>query len=102
MNKNKLPRASIAMLGLVLFIGCEADRTRPPGVNLLPGEVHPLARERHLNETEILANAAALPAAPIGGQGWEPMFDGQSLTGWRVTQFHGGGQIECSHGLIIL
>src|SRR5207249_4246447 len=45
---------------------------------------------------------AAKPPAPVEGEGWQPMFDGKTLTGWRQTDFGGGGQVECQFGLIVL
>lgn len=33
---------------------------------------------------------------------WQPMFDGKSLEGWRVTPFTGRGQVRVENGNIIL
>jgi len=49
-----------------------------------------------------LLQAAAKPSAPFEGEGWEPMFDGKTLTGWRETDFTGHGEIQCQAGLIVL
>ena len=51
---------------------------------------------------EILAQAAAKPPAPFEGDGWQAMFDGKSLTGWRETPFAGRGEVECKSGLMVL
>lgn len=49
-----------------------------------------------------LAKAASAPSAPFEGEGWQPLFDGHTLTGWRETQFAGHGEIELHDGLIVL
>jgi hypothetical protein len=101
MNKNLLPLARIALLGLILLAGCETDRTKPP--TIFPQEtVHALQPARPVSAAEILARAASQPPAPPGGDGWQRLFDGQSLSGWRVTPFSGGGRVECRKGLVIL
>ncbi len=53
-------------------------------------------------QTDELKTLAAKPAAPFEGEGWDSMFDGQSLTGWRVTDFAGHGAVECRSGLLLL
>ena len=40
--------------------------------------------------------------APFPGEGWESMFDGKTLTGWRETTFAGRGEIECRSGVILM
>ncbi len=45
--------------------------------------------------------AIAVPPAPFEGEGWEVMFDGSSLTGWRETPFAGHGEIELRDGLVL-
>jgi hypothetical protein len=51
---------------------------------------------------DILKEAAAKASEPFEEDGWEPMFDGQSLKGWRETQFAGRGEVQCRDGLIVL
>ena len=50
----------------------------------------------------VLPPGAAQPPAPFAGTGWQPMFDGESLTGWRETPFAGHGEIHCQDGVIVL
>jgi len=50
----------------------------------------------------ILQEAAAKPPAPFEGEGWQPMFDGKTLTGWRETEFAGRGEVQCQNGLMVL
>jgi hypothetical protein len=51
--------------------------------------------------SDPLVAAAAKPSTPFAGEGWESMFDGRSLTGWRETLFAGRGQVECRSGLLV-
>ena len=46
--------------------------------------------------------AAAQASAPLEGTGWQSMFDGATLKGWRETQFAGRGEVACSSGLLVL
>lgn len=50
--------------------------------------------------TERLQKAAAVPAAPFEGEGWQSLFDGKTLAGWRVTDFVSHGPVECRSGLL--
>jgi hypothetical protein len=48
----------------------------------------------------------ASPAAPASASAqtdsWRKLFDGSSLTGWKVTNFAGGGEVEVDDGSILL
>ena len=52
--------------------------------------------------TEILSKAANEKPVPLPGEGWQSLFDGKSLAGWRVTQFAGAGDVEIKSGVIVL
>ena len=101
MNKNLFTALLAPGLALVFLAGCESDRAKPPGVPV-PGMGQPLVKERPLEPAEILARAAAWPPATIAGTGWQPLFDGRTLAGWRVTPFGGSGEVECKSGLMVL
>lgn len=49
-----------------------------------------------------LPAGAAKPPAPFEGAGWEDLFDGHTLEGWKETLFAGRGGVHCQDGLIIL
>lgn len=49
-----------------------------------------------------LTQAAGQPPAPFEGEGWTNLFDGQSLKGWRPTDFAGHGEVECRSELLVL
>src|SRR5260221_9526780 len=45
-------------------------------------------------EDSTLKTSAAAPVASFEGEGWQDMFDGQSLAGWHETKFSGHGEVE--------
>jgi Domain of Unknown Function (DUF1080) len=49
-----------------------------------------------------LKQAAAKPAAPFAGEGWQSLFDGESLKGWTETKFAGRGEVQVESGLLVL
>ena len=51
---------------------------------------------------DVLKQAAAQPSQPFAGEGWQSLFNGRSLKGWRETQFAGRGEVQCQEGLMVL
>jgi hypothetical protein len=101
MNKNHFPLILGGALMLASLGGCESARTTHSAV-APPGEVVSLPpRERPTSENQLLAAAAAQPPAQVEGEGWRPLFDGKSLSGWRVTDFGGNGRVEIQNGLLV-
>ena len=49
-----------------------------------------------------LPTGAALPPLSFEGDGWQAMFDGQTLAGWRETPFAGHGEVHCQDGVIVV
>src|ERR1039457_6345980 len=49
-----------------------------------------------------LPPGAAQPPAPFEGEGWEAMFDGQTLVGWHEIPFAGHGEVHCQVGTLVL
>jgi hypothetical protein len=74
---------------LVVLVGCKSPQVRPGTDNYQEGPA----------PNEILSAAALQPVSEVEGKGWHPIFDG-SLTGWRVTEFGGGGRVEIKQGLM--
>ena len=48
------------------------------------------------------ATATATATAAAAGADWLPLFDGKTLTGWRVTEFAGHGDVRVEKGQIFL
>jgi hypothetical protein len=49
-----------------------------------------------------LPPGAGQPPAPFEGEGWQTMFDGVTLAGWRETAFAGHGEVHCQSGVMVL
>jgi len=102
MNKNLFALTIGSLLALVGFAGCESARTTPS--DTAPrGEIRSIEPTAvATSENQLLASAAARPPATVEGEGWRSLFDDKSLTGWRVTDFGGGGKVEVQNGLLVL
>ena len=59
-------------------------------------------RRPQLKLDEILQKAASKPSVAFEGEGWQKLFDGKTLAGWRETDFAGRGEVDCQFGMIIL
>jgi hypothetical protein len=62
----------------------------------------PVQTQPPVQPDPVLKRLADAPAAPFEGDGWQPLFDGRTLTGWRETKFSGHGETELADGLILL
>ncbi|HEY5911036.1 MAG TPA: family 16 glycoside hydrolase [Verrucomicrobiae bacterium] len=74
--------------------------TEPPAASA-PAE-QPVAPAPRPSIADRLTQAAAKAPAPFAGEGWQPMFDGHSLSGWSETQFAGRGEVQVESGLLVL
>ncbi|MCU0783110.1 MAG: DUF1080 domain-containing protein [Verrucomicrobia bacterium] len=99
--KNPFPLVCCCGLVAAALSGCVSERFKPSGVSP-QRETISVPSAPKLDEPGILAQAAAQPPAPVGSGDWQPLFDGESLHGWRVTKFDGGGKVEVRQGLIAL
>jgi len=98
MNKNLFALIIVALFG---GSGCISERFEPSATS--PShDVVALPSTAKMDESGLLAQAAAQPPAPLSGEGWKSMFDGKSLNGWRITKFDGGAKVEVRDGLIYL
>jgi hypothetical protein len=101
---NFVPPAGRAccVLGLILAAGCSSpeksvNATRP-ATSVKPAQPSKPAE----TAVDVLRQAAAKPPVPFEGDEWQPMFDGKTLTGWRLTEFAGRGEVQCEAGLVVL
>jgi hypothetical protein len=95
---------SLALLAVLVWAaGCASEPAKPAS--------QPTTRQQEAAEPSTGASAetkvtlppgAAQPPAPFEGEGWEAMFDGQTLAGWRETPFAGHGEVGCQDGVIVL
>ncbi len=88
---------------LVLLVGCASEPAKPAAQPTAqpPKPVAPAAGSS-AEPKRTLPPGAAQPPAPFEGNGWQAMFDGQELAGWRETPFSGHGDVHCQDGVIIL
>ena len=84
---------------LVLFVGCASESAKAPTQT---ESQPPSAAPPPVDLKDIMEAAAAKPSLPFDGEGWQPMFDGRTLSGWRVTQFSHAGKVQCESGAIAL
>src|SRR6059036_1650005 len=90
------------LAGLILLAGCNTSEKIPASVHTNPPEAAAPVPASRRTPREVLRQAAAKPAEPFEGEGWQPMFDGKTLTGWRETEFAGRGEVQCDSGLLVL
>lgn len=91
----------IFAMALLLLAGCSSETPRPVAASQ-PAPAPPPATKPPPSTEEILRQASAKPSAPFVGEGWQSMFDGQSLGGWKETRFAGAGEVKCKSGLLVL
>ena len=89
--------------GLLLAVGCASEPAKPgpQAATQLKEPATPAPAAKAESRISLPPGAAQAPA-PFEGEGWESMFDGQSLAGWRETPFAGHGEVHCQAGVIIL
>jgi hypothetical protein len=89
--------------GLALAAGCSSAPSNPvPPSAAQHQEQTPPPPAANAESKATLPPGAGQPPAPFEGEGWQTMFDGQSLSGWRETPFAGHGEVHCQAGLIVL
>ncbi len=105
-NANRFFRLAPLCCGALLLHACSSEPSKPPAApaaaapEASPPAATPAPPAGPTNDS--LAAAAAKPSAPVAGEGWEPLFDGRTLTGWKETLFAGRGEVECRAGLLVL
>lgn len=107
----RIAALSSVFLALMLFflVGCASPSPQPSVVEATPPrEIAPAPPSTApstppiSSATDALKEAASKSSEPFEEDGWESMFDGQTLKGWRETQFAGRGEVQCRDGLIVL
>ena len=106
-NANRFLRLAPLCCGALLLHACSSEPSKPPETPAAtapkaePPAAPPASAAPAGSTNDSLAAAAAKPSAPFPGEGWEAMFDGRSLTGWKETLFAGRGEVECRSGLMV-
>jgi hypothetical protein len=89
--------------GLVLAAGCATEGIKSATQPAVQHQEPVVPSPAQSSETNVaLPPGATQPPAPFPGDGWQAMFDGDSLKGWRETAFAGHGAVHCQSGVIVL
>ncbi|HWW03489.1 MAG TPA: DUF1080 domain-containing protein [Candidatus Acidoferrum sp.] len=102
-NANPFLRLAPLLCGVLFLHACSSEPPKPAAS--LPAaerKAEAPATTSATSTSDSLAAAAAKPSALFAGEGWEQMFDGHTLTGWKETLFAGRGEVECRSGLLVL
>ncbi len=92
-----------AALSLILATGCNSERARSSAqTESVQRQVTASSPVSPPAPREDLQELAARPPAPFEGEGWQSLFDGKTLAGWRETDFAGRGEVQCQFGLMVL
>src|SRR5262249_15259235 len=99
---NRVLFAASLLATLILIAGCGtsqksahsrgADPKKPTKINV---DLQPLPEI-------VLKEGATNSLPPLEGEGWQPMFDGKTLKGWRETEFAGRSEVQCRPGVFVL
>jgi 3-keto-disaccharide hydrolase len=89
--------------GLWWVAGC-ASQPPKSAAQAAPSQESPAALASAVTEGSKITLPAGItqPPAPFEGEGWQAMFDGHDLDGWRATPFAGRGEVYCQQGVIVL
>jgi hypothetical protein len=95
----------------LLLAGCASEPPRlvlhmeaPPGTSASKAAtptVAPTTAAPGLAD-DFLRTAALQPAPRADGEGWVPLFDGKTLSGWEATDFGGHGEVAVQNTLMLL
>src|ERR1700704_2268337 len=103
MQTRLLLRTITIFTGFFVLAGCNSEGTKSPGPAASAGSTQtdskppkggtpntqapPAVARPDLKV--VLQEAATKPTLPLEGEGWQPMFDGKTIAGWRETEFAG-------------
>lgn len=90
-------------LALLWAAGCASPSVKPQS-QAVPRQPPPAAAVAATNAESRtpLPPGAAQPPSPLAGEGWQTLFDGRTLAGWRETPFAGHGEVYCQAGAVVL
>jgi hypothetical protein len=93
---------AIAAAGLILLAGCAHQTTPPEPPTPVPPPPVEIPAPPPTADTAV--NQLTLPEYqrlfPLPGDDWTLLFDGESLKGWEIAKFAGGGEVEVTRGEI--
>ncbi len=94
MNKTQFLVSTISLATLTVLTGCAStpSKSEPASAASMPSTSSVAAVQTQPAPT--LPITATNAPMPFEGDGWQVMFDGKNLDGWRKTDFTGNGQVE--------
>ena len=84
---------------LSLLAGCALNTSSEKAAASRPVAEHPAVPPPAGEQKELTAPTAT---APVHWPEWRTLFDGNTLTGWKVTDFAGHGDVRVENGKLIL
>jgi 3-keto-disaccharide hydrolase len=106
-NHSYLPKITLTAV-LALLGGCfwPADLARAQTTSSATAVSNPASNSESASKKTRTSNGLppgiAKPPAPFEGKGWESLFNGRDLTGWRKTDFAGSGDVQVRAGVVLL
>lgn len=98
MNLNNFTGIALAAL---ITAGCATQRYQPSTV-FADSVVTPVPKSDITpSEAELIHRASTQPLKPFDGDKWRDLLDGNSLNGWRETEFKQGGSVMVTNGLLV-
>ena len=101
MNARLLLRRLLLIPTLICLAGCATDKPKPTA-SASTAKKGKAVEEANPEVLAMYKQAAAKPSEPFEGDDWQPLFDGESLKGWGITDFAGRGEVQISSGLMVL
>jgi hypothetical protein len=102
--RSLVPAALVLLAGYSSQPATQGAAAPPPPTPSQPQQSQPAApvSPSVTGPRDNLPPGLAKAPAPFDGEGWQALFNGENLEGWRETQFAGHGEVQCRPGLILL
>jgi hypothetical protein len=101
MNARLLRWRLVLIPSLICLAGCAAEKPKATAPASSADKAK-TAEERNPEVEAMYKQAAAKPSELLEGDDWRALFDGETLNGWRVTDFAGHGEVQIRSGLMVL
>jgi hypothetical protein len=95
---------SLALAAALMWVaGCASQTAKPASqAAARHGESATPSPAANMERQITLPPGAAQPPTTFEGDGWQAMFDGQTLAGWHEIPFAGHGEVHCQAGAVVL
>lgn len=106
-----IPTLLILLSSSALFVACSGSKVATPAKTEAPttpttatktaATTAPAPTGETNHTDQLLRQIAAQPDKPLPGAGWKVLLNPETLAGWKVTDFAGGGEVENGHGILL-